>query len=347
MEFAKLMDNQAFVIRPANLGDLEWFHSIAHMFGSGFTSLPNNKEFLKKRLTIVEQSFAEKIPVQERIYLFVRENLPDKKIVGTSGVDVSVGYKESFYNYQISTVTQSCEKLNKYVTHSILNLVNNYQQASELISFWIHPEFRGQGMSKSLSLCRFLFMAQFAQWFNHDIISEVRGVVDENGMSPFWDAVGQKFFDMTFKEADALTMTQGKQYIADLASREAIYVDLLPEAAQQVIGKEHPEAHAAYHLLQGQGFKFSNHIDIFDGGPLLWAERDHIKTVADNKIGVLANFADDITSGTKAMLYNNKLDARFTVADVIITSAQEIEIAHTTADILGIKVGDPVRYCQL
>lgn len=335
---------QVFVIRPARLDDLDWFYSITKETGAGFTSLQHDKDFLRKRLTTVEKSFTEQIPVQERIYLFVRENLPTRELVGISGIDVAVGYKESFYNYQISTVTQSCKELDIYMLHTMLNVVNNFQNASELISFWVHPNFRGKNISKSLSLCRFLFIASFAEWFGKEIIAELRGVVDEAGHSPFWDAVGRNFFDMEFTRADALTMTSGKQFIADLISREPIYVDLLPEAAQEVIGVTHATTGPARYLLEAQGFKFNNHVDIFDAGPLISAERDDIWSIKHSKVATISKLQTQVPGSIQAILFNHKLDARFTVAGIQIDGTAQATISPTIAEILELQVGDKLRY---
>jgi arginine N-succinyltransferase len=334
--------DQAFVIRPATVKDLDWLYSHSHLFGVGFTSLPHNKDFLKQRLQLVERSFKEQLPVEERIYLFLRENLPKKEIVGICGIDVNVGYKESFYNYQISTVTQSSAALNIYMEHQLLNLVNNYQHASELISFWLQPSLRGKNIGKSLSFSRFLFMAQFPQYINSTVIAEVRGYFDMNEISPFWEAVGRKFFSVDFKVADELTFANGKQFISDLCSREPIYIDLLPKDVQAVIGKEHPDASPARVLLEQQGFRFSNHVDIFDAGPLLAVERDSIKTVMESKVATVVKFADE--NDQEALLYNNRLDARFTVAPITVLPTGEVTISKQIADILHVKVGEEIRY---
>lgn len=338
---------QAFVIRPARLEDLEWFHSISHMVGVGFTSIQHDREYLQKRLTIVDKSFKEKIPVHERVYLFVRENLPQREIVGLCGIDVDIGHKESFYNYQISTVTQSNKKLNIYMVHTLLNVVNNFQKASEIITFWVHPDHRGQDISRSLSFSRFLFVAQFKQLFGEEIIAEMRGVVDEHGKSSFWEALGKNFFGMEFKRADGLTVTAGKQFIADLISREPVYLDLLPLDAQKVVGVEHPDASPARHLLESQGFKFNNHIDIFDGGPVLSVNRDSIKTVADSKVATISMLQDNLDHNFVNMLYNNRIDARITVGKIQLLDSDTAIISPRVAEILNVKVGDKLRYCHL
>lgn len=347
MDFILVMEQNAFVIRPLNTADLEWFYNIANMFGVGFTSLVNDKDYLYKRLDIVEKSFKGQIPIEDRIYLFVRENLYNNEKIGLCGIDVNVGYKESFYNYQLSNVTQASKNLDVYKTHTILNLVNNFQSASELISFWVHPNYRGQSVGKSLSLSRFMFIAQFVAQFGSQIVAELRGVVDANGASPFWEAVGKNFFGMDFQQADALTLSSDKQFIADLCSRLPIYADLLPLAAQQVIGVEHPDSTPARHLLEADGFRFNNHVDIFDAGPVISANISDIKTIKNNKVANIIQLENKIINGIDAMLYNNQLDARITVDKIKMISNTEIIMSPQAAEILQLGLGSEIRYCPI
>lgn len=341
------MIDDSFIIRPVSLSDLKWFYEVSKKVGVGFTSLVPDKKYLEARLKLAVDSFEQKVPPKQRLYLFVRENLPSREIVGLCGIVACVGYNQAFYNYQISTVRQACEILNISVVHTVLRLVTNYQQASELVSFWIQPEYRGKHISKSLSLCRFLFMAQHPEWFGNEIIAEIRGVCDAIDFSPFWDAVGKYFFAMDFNEADRLTMTAGKQYISDLVPRDPIYYDLLPISAQKVVGIAHNDSHAAKVLLESEGMKFHDHIDIFDGGPLLTAELEHIKTFVNNKLTTVANCLPNINTGMHAILYNNKADARFTTALINVTDSGTIEISEHTAEILGLKNNDQIRYCEI
>src|SRR5207244_699397 len=129
-----------------------------------------------------------------------------------------------------------------------------------------------------LQLVRFLFMAEHPQCFESTVVSEIRGVVDAAGRSPFWDALGQHFFDIDFAEADRLSIVN-KRFIADLMPRHPIYIPLLPKTAQEVIGKPHPESQRAVTNLEAQGFKFNNQVDIFDAGPVMICPRDEVKTV--------------------------------------------------------------------
>ncbi len=333
---------QAFVIRAITEKDLDWLCGIAPKIGVGFTSLPNDKKFLKNRLQTVAKSFKEEIRIEERVYLFVRENLPQREIVGICGIDVDVGYKESFYSYQISTVSQACASLDKYIEHKLLRLVNNFQKASELISFWVHPDHRRHAVGTSLSFSRFLFMAQHKELIHAEILAELRGFADDAQTSPFWEAVGRKFFDMDFNLADALTYSCGKQFIADLVSREPIYIDLLPQAAQAVIGVENPGATGARKILEQQGFQYNQHVDIFDAGPVLYCERDKIHAVANSKLVTITQL-DSVASIQPALLYNARMNARFTVAHIDVVENEAV-ITPEIAKILDVRIGDMIRY---
>ena len=338
------MDESAFVIRPIKPSDLGWLCDIAHLIGTGFTSVPDNKKFLSARVDIVAKSFDQKIPREQMVFLFGLELVETGKLIGLCGIQVEAGYKEPFYNYQISNITQVCSQLNIYLDHKVLKVVDNFQTASELISFWINPEYRGKKFSRALSFSRLLFIAHNSNLFGNNIIAEIRGVVDEHGDNPFWDAVGRHFFKMDFKTADSLTMTIGKQYISDLLPRETLYYDLLPESAQKVIGIPHVESAPAKHLLESQGLKYNNYVDIFDAGPLLNAEQQDIKIIRDSKLASIENITEKITNGLFVMIYNGKIDALITTGFILVNPENKITIERDTAAILKLQVGDKARF---
>ena len=72
------------------------------------------------------------------------------------------------------------------------------------------------------------------------MLAELRGVIDEAGGSPFWDAIAGRFFGMSFQEADAFNGAHGTQFIADLMPKTPIYTAMLPESARAVMGVPHP-----------------------------------------------------------------------------------------------------------
>lgn len=44
-------------------------------------------------------------------------------------------------------------------------------------------------------------MAAFRERFNEKVVAEMRGVIDEQGYSPFWESLGKRFFAMEFSRA--------------------------------------------------------------------------------------------------------------------------------------------------
>ncbi|RYD88712.1 MAG: arginine N-succinyltransferase, partial [Sphingomonadales bacterium] len=94
------------------------------------------------------------------------------------------------------------------------------------------------------------------------------------------DAVGSKFFHMDYRKADVLS-ARDHRFIADLMPRYPIYVALLPDAARNIISRPHPDAEPALAMLQSQGFRYNDVVDIFDAGPTVEAFVDHIDTVRE------------------------------------------------------------------
>ncbi|MCE1839814.1 arginine N-succinyltransferase, partial [Enterobacter hormaechei] len=107
-----------------------------------------------------------------------------------------------------------------------------------------------------LSRSRFLFISAFRHLFSKTIFAEMRGVANSQGESPFWNALGQHFFNVPFSEADYLTVTGSKTFIAELMPYHPIYVPLLPEEARQAIGQVHKNTLPARIILEKEGFAY-------------------------------------------------------------------------------------------
>ncbi len=114
-------------------------------------------------------------------------------------------------------------------------------------------------------------------------MAELRGVVDEAGNSPFWDALGGKFFGMGFRQADEFNAIHGHQFIADLMPKHPIYTAMLPDSARAVIGAPHLSGRAALRMLEKEGFVYDGYVDIFDAGPTVHARTDAIRTIATRR----------------------------------------------------------------
>ena len=86
---------------------------------------------------------------------------------------------------------------------------------------------RAGGSGALLARSRYLFIKLHRARFGDRVLAELRGVMDEAGNAPFWDALAGRFFGMTFPEADEFNAVHGTQFIADLMPKTPIYVALL------------------------------------------------------------------------------------------------------------------------
>lgn len=294
-----------WMVEPARADDLPALLALARLTGSGFTNLPDNEKELAARLDWSLESFAraEDAPDNE-LYILVLRDGETGTIAGTGMLFSRIGAEWPSYSYKLSQMSQICRELGRTVPLSLLSLVTDHDGASEVGGLFLHPDHRAGGRGKLLARARYLFLAAHRARFGARIVAELRGVSDEDGNSPFWDAIGRAFFGMSFPEADQFNAVHGSQFIADLMPRQPIYTALLPAAAQAVIGQPHAKGRAALAMLEAEGFRQDNYLDIFDGGPTVTARTDDLKTVRAARTAVLAGAAD---GGTPSLVAAGRL----------------------------------------
>jgi arginine N-succinyltransferase len=337
------------LFRRAVADDLPAIHQLATNSGViGLTTLPKDIHLLKERLDWSVNSFKENVTSpNNEYYLFVLEEPTSQKIIGTSAIQSSVGFDTPFYSYKVSKRTRICHDLDIRNDYKVLSPVNDNQGSSEICTLFLDPTYRKQHNGLLLSLARFLFIAQYPQRFSPTIIAEMRGISDEEGHSPFWDQIGAHFFHMSFAEADRLTISTNKQFIADLMPRNLIYVPLLSPAAQAVIGQPHESTLPAMTILLREGFHYNNYVDIFDAGPIIEASRDSIKTATTSNVVTIENIVNELSS-KPFLIANTSLDFSATVSQAIINNEQTAcTLDRLTSELLGVKCGDSVRISPL
>jgi arginine N-succinyltransferase len=330
----------SFRIRPANGDDFRAFYQMAKLTGGGFTNLPADRDTLVKKLARSEKSFSRRQDSQEGdLYVFVLEDPKAKKIRGTCQVFGQVGVVQPFYSYHLSTLTQSSPELGKIFRNQRLSLTTDLEGSSEVGGLFLHPEMRAAGLGGLLARSRYLFMKLHRSRFGDRTLAELRGVMDEAGHAPFWDALAGKFFGMTFPEADEFNGIHGTKFIADLMPRSPIYVALLTEEAKAVIGQPHPSGRAALRMLEHEGFSFDRYVDIFDGGPTVTARTDDIRTVRESREDKIAEIGDAGTIKVIAAAGRLK-NFRACCASIKKLPKKGIMIDRGAAELLEVDVGD-------
>jgi arginine N-succinyltransferase len=177
--------------------------------------------------------------------------------------------------------------------------------------------------------------------FGDRTLAELRGVMDEAGHAPFWDALAGKFFGMSFPEADEFNGIHGTKFIADLMPRSPIYVALLTDEARAVIGQPHPSGRAALRMLEREGFSFDRYVDIFDGGPTVTARTDDIRTIRESREDKIGEIGEGGT--TKVLAASGRLKKfRACCASIRKLPKKGILIDREAAELLEVDVGDTV-----
>ncbi|KRB85894.1 arginine N-succinyltransferase [Sphingomonas sp. Root710] len=267
------------VVRPAGPADLDSLMELAVLSGRGFTSLPEDEATLLNRLTLSEASFTGAIAPREAWYTLMLEDGETGRIEGLCGVRAAVGVARPHFSFRVMTLAQFSSAIGTRFDHQALVLVNECAGWTEVGSLYLRPERRSGGAGSLLARSRYMLIGVERTRFSETVMAELRGYFAPDGTCPFWEGVAVKFFQLPFDEADHMVMSTDGQFILDLAPRHPIYVELIPEAAQEAIGRVHVEGRAARAMLEHEGFRSSGLIDIFDGGPTYSAPRDTITTI--------------------------------------------------------------------
>ncbi|MET0154049.1 MAG: arginine N-succinyltransferase [Candidatus Binatia bacterium] len=336
------------VVRPVAKEDLDALLELAHLASFGLTTLPKDRDLLARRIRESLRAFdrIEDAEPHGEAYLFVLEDRARRHLAGTSGIVSKVGGFQPFYAYRVETTHHESRMLGVAKSVDVLHLVLEHDGPSEMASLFLHPDYRQGGTGRMLSLARFLFIAEFPRLFDSRVISEIRGVVDSQGRSPFWDAVGRHFFDMEFPKADYLSVVN-KEFIGELMPRHPIYVPMLPREAQAVIGKPHPESLGALRILESEGFRSSGMVDIFEAGPIVQCSRDSIRAVRESIRAKVGAIVDAPLPGAPVLLSNGRADYRACQAPAARDGGGDVVLSRETARSLAIEVGAPVRTVSL
>ena len=267
------------IVRPANRNDLDQLENMIARVDPGMLTMPSSREAMAARIERSLAAFARgSLPPENECYFLVMEE--NGELLGTASIFTNLGVERPFYSYRISRDSKVSPEQGVKAELDLLFLVNDYHGDSELGTLFIERKARGGGRGRLLSFARLMLIAADPIRFGTKAMAEIRGYTDADGRSPFWDAVGAKFFHMDYRKADVLS-ARDHRFIADLMPRYPIYVALLPDEARNVISRPHPDAEPALAMLQSQGFRYNDVVDIFDAGPTVEAFIDHIDTVRE------------------------------------------------------------------
>lgn len=339
-----------FLIRPANMDDLQPIYEMAKRTGGGFTNLPPDKKALSAKLERSAEGFDRTgDDVADDLYVFVLQNSLTGEVRGTCQIFGKVGQRWPFYSYRIGALTQHSVELERTFRADILNLSTDLEGTTEVGGLFLHPGERAGGLGMLIARSRYLFIRNHRQRFADRTIAELRGVIDEAGGSPFWDGVAGRFFGMSFQEADEFNAKFGNQFIADLMPKHPVYIAMLQESAKTVIGVPHPSGRAAMRMLENEGFAWENYVDIFDGGPTMTARTDQIRSIRDATDATIDSISDSVgehKAGEKKLITLGRLHAFKAAYGWIDDRGGNVIIDADSARALDISTGAEITYVE-
>ena len=330
------------IVRPARADDIEDFVALAEAAGPGFTSLQVPREDLEARLAKSVAAFDSPSENQPgRIYVLMLEDTETGRVRGVSAVKARIGIEDPYFNFRVLKVAQKSVAVDRRYDMDVLHLVNECGGSTEVGTLFVVPELRGSGAGHLISQARYMLIAADRARFADTVVAELRGHVEKDGHSPFWEAIGRKFFQMSFIEADRISAQKDNQFILDLMPKHPIYATLLPEEAQSVIGRTHPDGVGARKLLEAEGFRFMDVVDIFDAGPLMKVPTKDIRTVRDSVSLVVESAERD--GKTRALVSNERIGGFRAVHTRVDLSSETVSLDAAARDTLDVRPGERVR----
>ncbi len=325
------------LLRRSTRKDLEAYIAFSEEASMGITTLPQNPMILEQRLKEAEKGF------KTGVFLFSLEW--NDQVIGSSGITAHRGVSFPLHAYQIRKTKLKNKELNIDRQIDILHFHTIKTYPTELGSLFLRESFRGRGLGSLLSYGRLLFIAEFRSHFAPVVMTELRGISDNDGHCPFWEAVGYHFYHADFRQADYLRIAHPKS-VDELFPHLPIYCDLLPQEAQKSIGKTHPQTEPARKLLEKQGFINSNVVDLFDAGPHLYAPTHKIEAVRNCRIAKVHEIKEKIDSPMEPILIANRQEDFRATSAPILGRGNKMTISEEVAHLLHLNVGDEIRYTQ-
>ena len=335
------------IIRPIDRADKNIFIEFSFNSTLGLRNLPRGEEQLTKRIAHSMQSFSQNIktPGQEE-YLFVLEDLTTGKIGGISGILTSANPNKTFCFRTETLQTQSLHPA-AVKEIKILRLIASFREATEICSLYLQPSFRHSGQGRLLSLSRFLFIASHRERFRNEILAELRGYIDHKQIAPFWEAIGKHFCTLSFIELMA-ELDQGSIDIREILPHYPIYISLLSQEVQEMIGKTHESSIPALNMLQNEGFTLTNEVDAIEAGPTLIAETSSIRTIKNSRTAKIIITNEPITEENPFILSNTTLNFRACYGHVTVNKEpSSVTIHQEIAEALRVKNGNEIRYVSV
>lgn len=331
------------IIRPAEERDTSELTRLSQTMGPGLTSLPCDAISWSRKIEQSLTSFAAQTPSGAETYLFVLEDRAKGRLAGTAQIFAKTAGSTQGYYYRVEKITVPKSRLQGSREIPILRPVRVDPTTTEIGGLFLDPTVRRHGLSKLVSLSRFLFIGAFPKRFQNKVIAEIRGHLETDGSSPFWNAIGRHFIDMPFDDIMQELMAN-PSFLSQVIPTYPIYVPLLSPEAQATVGKAHKLSEIALKRLLEDGFSHTPDIDLFGGGPKVAANTTEIATIKMQKLATVKGFKEFGNDAPQHLVSNDKLAFRAMLSPIELTPSGDIMLSKDPGQALQVNVGDRVHF---
>jgi arginine N-succinyltransferase len=337
----------AYEIRGVEPSDEDQLLSVARHLDT--VNLPDDRDAIREIIDLSQKSFAGEVKdPKKREYVFVLRDARANRLVGTSMIIGQLGRREAPYIYfDVIAEEKYSHTLDKHFYHTLLRIGYSYSGPTEIGGLIVLPEYRNvpERLGRVISSVRFLFIAAHRSLFRDQVLAELLPPLEPDGTSHLWEALGRHFTGLSYAEADFLSK-KNKEFIKSLFPDGVVYASLLPQAAQDVIGKVGSQTRGVEKLLKRIGFRYAHRIDPFDGGPHFTAPTDEISLVAKTRRARVTEIVASAATPKSRALIARELTAspflRAVLAEVRELKDATVAIDTETAGHLGVEVGDDI-----
>ena len=183
-----------------------------------------------------------------------------------------LGLKLPRYHFRLGRVVHAAAELDLFRVQTTLLLGNDHTGHAELAELRTAPGLSEADQVGALSMLIAAAQAQLRERpadFGDWLVAELPGWVDDTDRSPFWQALGSRFYPGDPAQAELRFGADWRSHLAALLPRQTLYLSFLGAEAERRVLDVNVQARPALTALQAAGFHPPVHARIDDGGPVL------------------------------------------------------------------------------
>ncbi|MGM9515609.1 arginine N-succinyltransferase [Roseateles sp. DB2] len=176
------------------------------------------------------------------------------------------------YHFRLGRVVHAAQELGLFRVQQTLLLSNDHTGDSELTGLWLDDGLDAQERCAAVTALvqgARRWIAEHRDACGDWLILELPGWRTPTGVSPFWEALGARFYPHDWSTAQARWGSAWCSHLAALLPRQTLYLSFLGEAAQQACAQTDAAHAALLPTLHELGFLPPLQVRIDDGGPVL------------------------------------------------------------------------------